>query len=269
MDPHAAAEALTYQVLCRKACELGATRIATEHTLVDEATGLFKKFLGMDVGELAREHSWERVGEAYSSQAMKVRPLIEVSDEEVRLYARVCGIKYAVLEGPCRVPPYDPVRKHLLEIELDRVGNMLNIVRRFHKVFMPLIEPFAQQSGGVVCGETDGARSLDKALLESLIPLNDVSGDEDQAVPCAKCRLLGGVSPNGLCRACTVLESVANCSTGAITDETAPASVCKVIFKGNGDEEEEYKFFISTDVRGIRAKKKDRLKDDTNVTVSN
>lgn len=276
VDEYSAVESLKMQVLCKKCIEIGATRIATENSLVDEATGLFKKFLGMDVCELAREHSWERSKSLSAHLPLKIRPLIEISDEEILLYAKVCEIKFD--EKPeILLQKYDPVRKHLLEIELDRVGNMLNIVRRFHKVFMPMIESVDERDGDSEMKEVD---ERDTQLIESLIPLSDVVSDEDQVAVCKKCGFLGGdgerVDGDGrLCRACMVLEAVEKAKKGGEVkvndagekkgnDIVHAACIRKKSVEEDGNKkegEDEFKYFITTDVRGIRAKRKDRMKE--------
>lgn len=261
IDDYSAIEALKLQILHKRAVELKVTRIATEITLVDEATALFKKFLGMDVCELAREHSWERTKSLSANLPLKVRPLIEVSDEEVALYTRVCDIKVA--ENPeIFARPYDPVRKHLLEIELDRTGNMLNIVRRFHKVFMPMIEKVGEEEKEEKGCEND-EENPDKLLIKSLLPLNDVVEDEDQVVPCKRCKVMGASDNGGeseVCRACWVLDCVRKGKVdGGDISEIKKRNVVSAVDVDDENVGDEFKYFISTDVRGIRAKRKDRM----------
>ena len=139
---------------------------------------------------------------------------------------------------------------------------------------MPLIEKVGEGDKGEEClGEEEKwGCEQDRMLLESLVPLNDAEGDENQVAVCKRCKLMGDVGEGeGLCRACWVLEAMKKRKDGGDGDEVVKKkkderpvvpSVSCVMKDVENENGEEYKFFISTDVRGIRAKRKDRLKEE-------
>ena len=249
-SPYLVFDGLRGMVLAKVARESGAAKVAVPTCLEDEAASLFRSFLNMDVERLSHQYYWETKERAVPASPVRVPPLVEVSAEEARMYAYACDVPCVddddddvsndVDGGLVPKPPVDAVKKHLMQIELDRVGNMLNMVRRYHKVFLPAIE--AHKSAAPKDSRIEDVE-------EHILPIKDVDVVEQQAVPCKRCKLM---CEDDLCRACCAL------------DACPPPPAEEKCDKSAGKEEKmdvdkkmpECEFFLTTSLNNPGAKRK-------------
>lgn len=198
-DAYLAFDALRSAVLAKVAREAGPAKIAVPTCLEDESASLFRSFFNMDVERLSHQYSWETKERATAAAPVRVPPMLEISTEEARMYAFACEIPYeekTPFSDAIPGIPMDAVKKHLLQIELDRVGNMLNMVRRYHKVFLPAIEAHKAEAP---------ADSRIEDVEERILPLNDLDDVEQQVVPCKRCKIMG---EDEMCRGCKTLDAL-------------------------------------------------------------
>lgn len=157
----------------RAAAELGADKVATGHHLTDEATNVLANFLAMNVEQMSRPQPWERrtvVSPApISAERLaetgtglgtgdvgvlvpRVKPFIEVTEEETAMYVFYAGIEHVATQCPYSAgASSSALKKHVLAIEKERPGTMLLLVRGFNKVLLPILrgnKATAAGSGG-------------------------------------------------------------------------------------------------------------------------
>jgi len=147
----------------RAAAELNADKVATGHHLTDEATNILSNFLAMNLEQMGRPHPWERRAVVTSREQMpppeaiaatgtglgtgdvgvlipRVKPFIEVTEEETTMYVHYAGIPHVATQCPYSAgAASSALKKHMLAIEKERPGTMLILVRGFNKLLLPII----------------------------------------------------------------------------------------------------------------------------------
>jgi len=132
--------------------KLGATKLATAHNLDDEVQSTIMNFLRGDLASIRRGKS---EAEEVDGLVPRVKPLCEVPEREVALYAHFKGIRLqslccGYLESSLR----SDVRRFLNELEEKHAGMKFSAYRSFEKV-KPLLESQERRGVGLcsVCGE--------------------------------------------------------------------------------------------------------------------
>ncbi len=152
-------------VLRRKALnlaakELGATKLATAHNLDDEVQSAVMNFLRGDLTSMRRGEPAEEEGGGVSEVGglvSRVKPLCEVPEKEVALYAYLRGVRLQSLRcGYLESSLRSDVRRFLNGLEEKHAGMKFSAYRSFEKV-RPLLRAQESRAAGVnacrVCGE--------------------------------------------------------------------------------------------------------------------
>jgi len=143
-------------VLRRKALNLAsrkvkADKLATAHTLDDEAQTILLNIFHGDVLRIAREKPF--TDEAHPKLVQKVKPFCEIPEKETALYAYVRKIKFQ--STPC---PYasealrNDIRAMLNRMEERHAGIKFTIFKSIEKV-RPALERIAKKEGLRECSE--------------------------------------------------------------------------------------------------------------------
>jgi len=143
-------------VLRRKAINIGArevkaTKIATGHTLDDEAQTVLMNILRGDIARLAKEKPV--TSEVHPLFVQKIKPLCEIPEKESALYAYVKKIDFQ--DTPC---PYasqalrNDIRGMLNRMEEKHVGTKFTVARTIEKL-RPAIEETAKKEDFKTCAE--------------------------------------------------------------------------------------------------------------------
>jgi uncharacterized protein (TIGR00269 family) len=143
-------------VLRRRAINVGArqvkaTKIATGHTLDDEAQTVLMNILRGDVARLAKEKPV--TSEVHPLFVQKIKPLCEIPERESALYAYIK--KIALQDTPC---PYagealrNDIRGMLNHMEEKHVGTKFTVSRAIEKL-RPAIEETAKKENFKACIE--------------------------------------------------------------------------------------------------------------------
>ena len=143
-------------VLRRKALNLaarkiGANKIATGHTLDDEAQTILLNILHGDVLRIAREKPV--TDEAHPKLVQKIKPLCEIPERETALYAYVKKIKFQSM--PC---PYasealrNEARLMLNRMEEKHAGTKFTVFKSIERI-RPALEGIAKKEGVRECDE--------------------------------------------------------------------------------------------------------------------
>lgn len=143
-------------VLRRRAINVGArqvkaTKIATGHTLDDEAQTVLMNILRGDISRLAKEKPV--TSEVHPLFVQKIKPLCEIPEKESALYAYIK--KIALQDTPC---PYagealrNDIRGMLNRMEEKHVGTKFTVARAIEKM-RPAIEETATKEVFQTCVE--------------------------------------------------------------------------------------------------------------------
>lgn len=157
-------------ILNRTARELGATKLATGHNLDDETQTILLNFLQSDIERLARLVP-SRVQEGL---ILRIKPLREIYEKEVVLYALLHGLPVSVDECPySRTPVRAMVRDFLYEFENRYPGRKFSVMRSFETLMPCLREMYPQIDLGrcEVCGEPTPKRICQACELKKELGL--------------------------------------------------------------------------------------------------
>ena len=170
-------------LLNRTARDLGATKLATGHNLDDETQTILLNFLQSDIERLARLVP-SRVQEGL---VLRIKPLREIYEKEVVLYALLHGLPVSVDECPySRTPVRAMVRDFLYEFENKYPGRKFSVMRSFETLMPCLREMYPQidLNSCEVCGEPTPKRVCQACELRKELGLlgSEVSewNDADQ-----------------------------------------------------------------------------------------
>ena len=154
LTPCAYCGVLRRKALNTAARSLKADKLATAHTLDDEAQTILLNIFHGDVLRIAREKPV--TGEAHPKLVQKVKPFCEIPEKETALYAYVKKIKFQ--STPC---PYasealrNDIRIMLNRMEEKHAGIKFTIFKSIEKI-RPALEKIAKKEGlreCIECGE--------------------------------------------------------------------------------------------------------------------
>ena len=131
----------------REAARMGGDKVATGHHLTDESNMLLNNFFNVSVEQMARAQPWEKVAVAGAASAdsvllPRVKPFLEVTEEETTMYVRYAELEYVATQCPYATnATTSALKKHMIALEMDRPGTMLRMVRGYHESFLPVLRP--------------------------------------------------------------------------------------------------------------------------------
>ena len=126
-------------ILNKKAIELSADKVATGHNLNDEASFILQNFINMDIDLLSR---LSPIQPTFNKLLIgRIKPLFEVYEDEVALYALFRKLEYIDITCPyAKEASILRLKNVLTELENIRPGATLTMVRGFHKKLKPLLQ---------------------------------------------------------------------------------------------------------------------------------
>ncbi len=130
------------KVLLNKfANQIHATKVATGHNLDDEAQAVLMNYLKGDIERLARL----RPAKVQPELVPRIKPLQDVPEKEVALYAIVRGLKVSLDECPYVQQSFRAeIRNILNEFEVKHPGTKYGIMAGFEKIQMALKNIYKQ-----------------------------------------------------------------------------------------------------------------------------
>ncbi len=150
--------------------KINATVIATGHNLNDQAQTIIMNFLRGDAHHLAR--IGPKLTYKHKNFVPRVKPLYEIPEYEIELYAKYKGIKYQKEKCPYSTEAMrNDIRSFIDSMESKRPGTMFAILRTFLQ-----IHPHIQNIG-------------------KKRPLND-------------CEICGAPTSGKICKTCQLLKSI-------------------------------------------------------------
>jgi len=141
-------------LLNKKARELGITKLCMGHNLDDEAQSVIMNFLR---GDLLRASRMDATPVLYHEDfVLRIKPLREIPEEEISLYAKIKGLVHEKGKCPYRGGIRLEVRKFLKEMEKKYPGMRFGVLESFDKI-VPFIKNSVKGSGIIrkceKCGE--------------------------------------------------------------------------------------------------------------------
>lgn len=178
--------------------EVGADWLATGHNLDDVAQTILMSFLRADLEGLARLAPHD---EAPEGLVPRIQPLRAVPEREVALYALLRGFS----------------------VHVDECPHSARATRRYYRDLLHDLEE-----------RTPGTRHRLVAAHDELRgPLQEMA-DGDEPVPCREC---GEPTSGGVCRACSLLQDVADAAReadGPAAELGPPAGEPETVVPGDG-----------------------------------
>lgn len=180
MAPCAYCGVLRRDVLTRYADELDADLLLTGHNLDDEAeTALMNIFEG-DVNQIAKHFSASlgAVGERPRDDLFipRVKPLRDIPEQEVALYAHLQGLPAHITECPHAEESFRAeVQELLYQLEEDHPGTRHSIMAGYEK-------------------------------LAQLAAKEEISDNSEEST--TECRRCGNPTERGVCRTCSLLDAI-------------------------------------------------------------
>ncbi len=131
--------------------KIGATKIATGHTLDDEVQTALMNVLRGDIVRLRKEKP--KTDEVHPSFVQKIKPLCEIPEKETALYAYVNKVNFQVVPCPYAAEAYrNDVRSVLNRMEEKHVGTKF-AVSSFLERIRPALETLESSSAYGECLE--------------------------------------------------------------------------------------------------------------------
>jgi len=128
-------------LLNKKARELSASRLATGHNLDDETQTILLNFLQSDIERLARLVP----SKIQEGLVVRIKPLREIYEKEVVLYALINNLPLIVDECPySRTPVRAVVRDFLYDFEKKYPGRKFSVMRSF-ETLIPCLQSMYPQ----------------------------------------------------------------------------------------------------------------------------
>ena len=124
-------------LLNRVARELGADKLATAHNLDDEVQAIMLNYVRADLARLYR------LGPAYEPRegfVPRVKPLREIPEKEIALYALLKGLKVHLAVCPHARGMHAEIRDFLNELEANHPNSKFMILRMFERLRPKLAE---------------------------------------------------------------------------------------------------------------------------------
>lgn len=194
----------------REAARMGGDKVATGHHLTDESNMLLNNFFNVSVEQMARAQPWEKVAVAGAASAdsvllPRVKPFLEVTEEETTMYVRYAELEYVATQCPYATnATTSALKKHMIALEMDRPGTMLRMVRGYHESFLPVLRP-------ANAAALQAAAAAKKEKQQKQGTQEETQGEETAAAPasgvklnaCTKCGCLTVVP---VCAFCKIIE---------------------------------------------------------------
>jgi uncharacterized protein (TIGR00269 family) len=117
----------------------GFDKVATGHNLTDEVTSLVVNFFNGDIHYLQR--SLPIVNSEIDMLVPRIKPLFYIAEQEIIMYAYYNDIQHIATE--CEYSPQSPnidIKRILQDLDDDRRGMMLQLMKKYQKVLLPLIK---------------------------------------------------------------------------------------------------------------------------------
>ena len=146
---------LRRRILDVKAKELGATKVVTAHNLDDEVQTILINYLRGDIGRLGRTQG------SRSEFVPRVKPLRDVYEKEVALYALVTGIAVPTIHCPYASLSFrSSVKSMLNELERKHPGTKYSVLRGYARVsgLLPSLQTEQKLLRCELCGEASASR---------------------------------------------------------------------------------------------------------------
>jgi len=159
---------LRRRILDLKAKELGATKVATAHNLDDEVQTILINYIRGDIERLGRLRGRRE------EFVPRVKPLRDVYEKEVALYALVAGIPLITNHCPYASLSFrSTVKKMLNELERKHPGAKYSLMRGYARLseFLPAVQPERKLLRCERCGGASASRICKTCeIIERMIP---------------------------------------------------------------------------------------------------
>jgi uncharacterized protein (TIGR00269 family) len=160
-------------LLNKTAREIGATKLAMGHNLDDEVQTILLNFLQSDIARLARlipQRKQEKL-------VLRIKPLREVYEKEVVVYAILFGLSMDMNECPySRFPVRAAVRDFLYDFENKYPGRKFSVMRSFESLIPCFKELYPQIKLNACkkCNEPTPAEICQACLLRNELGLTSL-----------------------------------------------------------------------------------------------
>ncbi len=131
------------ELLNKKALEISADKLATGHNLDDEVQAILMNFIKGDINRLARLASTTGT----EGMVARIKPLKEIPEKEVALYAMVSGLPVSLEECPYAMSFRVKIRDIINSLEEESPGIKFSILRGYQKL-LPCITSTAKKPSG-------------------------------------------------------------------------------------------------------------------------
>ena len=145
---------LRRKILDKKARELGATKVATAHNLDDEVQSIQINYIRGDMDRLRRLRGRRE------EFVPRIKPLRNILEKEVALYALVAGIPIATIHCPYAERSFRfTVKRMLNEFEMRHAGTKYSLMRGYERLlqFLPTEQSNKQLLRCERCGEASAS----------------------------------------------------------------------------------------------------------------
>lgn len=145
---------LRRKMLDKKARELGATKVATAHNLDDEVQSIQLNYIRGDMDRLRRLRGRRE------EFVPRIKPLRNILEKEVALYALVSGIPIATIHCPYAERSFRfTVKRMLNEFEMKHAGTKYSLMRGYERLlqFLPTEQSNKQLLRCERCGEASAS----------------------------------------------------------------------------------------------------------------
>jgi uncharacterized protein (TIGR00269 family) len=148
-------------LLNRVAKSLGLTKIATGHNLDDEAQSILMNYLRGDVEKLKRYYP-----SSVEGLIPRIKPLKDVPEKEVALYAILKKIPFRTVECPYAGSSLrQEIRELLNDYEIRHPGTKYSIMRGFERIYPYLKESEKMKFTCRICGEPSSRNECEACKL--------------------------------------------------------------------------------------------------------
>jgi uncharacterized protein (TIGR00269 family) len=146
---------LRRKLIERKAKELGATKVATAHNLDDEVQTILINYIRGDIARLGRLRGRRE------EFVPRIKPLRDVPEKEVALYAILAGIPIITAQCPYATRSFRfTVKKMLNELERKHPGSKYSLMRGYERFldFLPPVQSERKLARCERCGDASASR---------------------------------------------------------------------------------------------------------------
>lgn len=157
-------------LLNKTAREIGATKLATGHSLDDETQTILLNFLQSDIARLARLMPQKQ----QEGLIMRVKPLRKIYEKETVVYASLFDLPLDVEECPySQFPVRAAVRDYLYDFEYKYPGRKFSVMKSFEQLIPCLkeIHPQIKLNACSICGEPTASEECQACTLRKELGL--------------------------------------------------------------------------------------------------